>query len=217
MIEIKFKWNFKLIIFLIFIIFILSLFVYYKVKDKTYDEFIDELEKIDKTLNNNKFELDYSRLRGIKKPQEENDEQTTHGKNIDKYESDYLVNGKLTDNNSGANEEFAREILQNLFNKPFPKVRPEFLKNIKTGRNLELDGYNEELKLAFEYNGIQHYQYPNFTGQSYEDFQKQKIRDKMKIDRCDDKGIYVIIIPYHVKPGRMREFIISRLPRRLRK
>lgn len=35
----------------------------------------------------------------------------------------------------------------------FESVRPDWLRNPLTGRNLELDCYNDTLKLALEYNG----------------------------------------------------------------
>ena len=58
-------------------------------------------------------------------------------------------------------EKECRKVLENLFNKPFSKSRPDFLRNPVTGGNfnLELDCYNQELSLAVEYNGIQHYKY----------------------------------------------------------
>ena len=43
----------------------------------------------------------------------------------------------------------------------FRKIRPDWIKN-KEGNKLELDFYCEELKLAFEYQGIQHEQYHQF-------------------------------------------------------
>ncbi len=48
-------------------------------------------------------------------------------------------------------ENKCRIILEDIFDKPFPKNRKAL------NCRLELDGYCEELKLAFEYNGIQHY------------------------------------------------------------
>ena len=57
------------------------------------------------------------------------------------------------------NEEQCREILQRLTGKKFNSVRPDFLKNPETNRNLELDMYCEEMNVAFEYNGCQHYHF----------------------------------------------------------
>jgi hypothetical protein len=48
-------------------------------------------------------------------------------------------------------------ILEILTGRQFMSVRPYWLKNPETGRNLELDCYNEEYRLALEYNGVQHY------------------------------------------------------------
>ena len=74
--------------------------------------------------------------------------------------------------------------------------RPDWLK-YTTGCNLELDYYCEELKLAFEYNGEQHYKYrPRFHNNNIENFYKQQERDKFKEQRCKEEGIYLIIIPY---------------------
>ena len=54
------------------------------------------------------------------------------------------------------NETRCREYLEKFFNKPFPTIRPDWLKYPKTNKNLELDMYNAELKLACEYDGVQH-------------------------------------------------------------
>ena len=73
----------------------------------------------------------------------------------------------------------------------FNKCRPKFL------QVLEYDGYNEELKLAFEYQGIQHYQYiPHFHRNGKEDFEKQKERDALKDILSIENNITVIRIPY---------------------
>ena len=54
------------------------------------------------------------------------------------------------------------EILKDNFHGyEFIKIRPDWIKN-KEGYNLELDFYCEYLKLAFEYQGIQHEQYHEF-------------------------------------------------------
>jgi hypothetical protein len=90
-----------------------------------------------------------------------------------------------------------KKVAEKLFNRPFKKIRPDFLKSELTGKNLELDVYNEDLKLAIEYNGQQHYQYSKFfhkIGQS--DFEKQKQRDIFKEQKCIEHGIKLIIVPY---------------------
>ncbi len=51
-------------------------------------------------------------------------------------------------------EELAREIIEGLTNEKFPRCRPEFMRNLKTNRKLELDGYNDKCKIAFEHQGI---------------------------------------------------------------
>jgi hypothetical protein len=47
-------------------------------------------------------------------------------------------------------EAHARKISKEIFQKPFDKIRPDFLRNNVTGKNLELDLYNEELNLGIE-------------------------------------------------------------------
>jgi hypothetical protein len=107
--------------------------------------------------------------------------------------------------------------LEKIYNKPFIKVRPNWLKNPETGRNLELDGYNEELGIAFEYNGIQHYVWPNFTGMTREQFINQARRDTFKLDLCDKLGIYLITIPYNVPHSYIPSYIEYYLPEKVKR
>nr|QBK93280.1 MAG: restriction endonuclease [Pithovirus LCPAC403] len=108
------------------------------------------------------------------------------------------------------------KVMEELFNKEFDTVRPDFLKSPETGRNLELDCYNEELKLAVEYNGRQHYSFPSFPNFTEEQFKEQIRRDAWKLDTCDTVGIYLITVPYTVKLEDIKQFIIDRLPYTLR-
>lgn len=104
-----------------------------------------------------------------------------------------------------------RQILESLFNKPFPKIRPNFLKNPKTGRNLELDCYNDRLKIALEYNGKQHYTAHAFFHDSQHKFNTQVSRDNFKRQRCKERGIVLIEVPYFTK--NRRKYIVSELKR----
>jgi len=95
-------------------------------------------------------------------------------------------------------ELLCKKAIEEIYGVPFYCVRPDFLKNPETGRNLELDLYNDDLKIAVEYNGIGHYVYPNPFHKTKEDFLNQVRRDQFKIETCDQNGIYLISVPYNV-------------------
>lgn len=64
-------------------------------------------------------------------------------------------------------------------------LRPDFLRNPLTGRNLELDIFYKDFKLAFEFQGEHHYS-----------DEKQKVNDKVKLEKSFKKGI--LLIPINV-------------------
>lgn len=80
--------------------------------------------------------------------------------------------------------------------------RPDFLRNPVTGKNLELDAYYPDWKIAMEYNGIQHYVFPNkFHGDTPEgerQFTETYMRDRMKRTMLNEQNICLITVPYHV-------------------
>lgn len=88
-------------------------------------------------------------------------------------------------------QERVRLMFEKEFNHSFPTIRPVWLINPDTGRKLELDGYCEHLKLAFEYQGRQHDSNDTEFGG---DYQKQKVRDEYKIKQCAEHGIKLIVI-----------------------
>lgn len=109
-------------------------------------------------------------------------------------------------------EEECREIFQDLFHTPFPTTRKvEWLKNPKTGRHLELDGYNGHL--AFEYDGPHHKIAQTSLGQTAETLQDVRDRDSVKDKLCRHHHLPLIRIPHTVKPAQFRSFIISELER----
>lgn len=114
-------------------------------------------------------------------------------------------------------ERLCCQTMERIYGVPFNTIRPNWLCNPETGCNLELDCYNDELKIAVEYNGAQHYKWPNFTNQTYQQFINQVRRDKLKMDLCDRNGVYLIVVPYNVPPEKISSFIISHLPETLQK
>jgi hypothetical protein len=111
---------------------------------------------------------------------------------------------------SSRGEMSCREFVEFYFQKPFIKVRPDFLKNPVTGENLELDIFNEELMLAIEYNGAQHYQYNSFMHKNSRDrFQNQQYRDLIKKDLCQKQGITLIIVPYTISEDDISSFLFE--------
>jgi len=87
-------------------------------------------------------------------------------------------------------EEKCRFIIEYLTGKRFSKSR------LALGNNTELDGYNEELKFGFEYNGIQHYHKTGFFHKSETDLTKRIFDDAEKEQVCKDRGIKLLVIPY---------------------
>jgi hypothetical protein len=106
-----------------------------------------------------------------------------------------------------------KRVLEKIFNKPFNKHRPNFLNNPVTGGefNLELDCYNDEIGLAVEYSGKQHYEYIPFFHKNKEAFYNQKYRDELKRRMCKDNNIILIEVPYTVKIEDIENFILKRL------
>lgn len=91
-------------------------------------------------------------------------------------------------------ERLTRVVLTLMFNVPFPKVRPVWLMANK-GKLLELDGFAENLKIpiAFEYNGLQHYQQTWFHNAA--GVEAQQKRDDLKRRLCYERGVRLIVVP----------------------
>jgi len=106
-----------------------------------------------------------------------------------------------------------RRVMQKLFDKPFYKIRPQFLNNPVTfgTNNLELDCFNEELKLAVEYDGAQHYKFIPHFHKTHDGFMNQRYRDYMKEQMCKENNIRLIRVPYTVKIENIESFIVNKL------
>ena len=104
-----------------------------------------------------------------------------------------------------------RRAIEKITGKKFPKVRPNFLMNTVSGSNLELDCYNDEMKIAVEYNGEQHYNYIPYFHNNKDAFTNLKYRDEKKRLLCKKNGILLITVPYTVKHRDIETYIIKEL------
>lgn len=107
-------------------------------------------------------------------------------------------------------DDYVRNILETLTKMPFPQAHPEWLIN-NNGKIMELDGYNEELGIAFEFQGPQHTKYDRKLDSSYDSYLQRITNDKMKREILKKRGIYLITIDCKFPRHRIREYIISRL------
>ena len=89
--------------------------------------------------------------------------------------------------------------------------KPEWNLNPLTGRKLELDGYNELHKLAFEHDGEHHFK-PTLYNPTIPDevFEKQAERDKIKRENCKREGVKLITIPILESKHRYKFFHLLR-------
>ena len=78
------------------------------------------------------------------------------------------------------------------------QIRPLFLKNPETGRPLELDCYDSISRIAVEYSGKQHYEFPSAFCSTEQDFYDQVYRDQLKRRLCDQNNVYLITVPYTI-------------------
>jgi len=110
-------------------------------------------------------------------------------------------------------EVICRNYLERITRRRFAKARPDFLRNPVTGGdfNLELDCFNPELRLALEYNGVQHYKYVPYFHKNKEAFLNQKYRDEMKRTKCRENGIKLIEVPYSVKHDDLESYVHKKL------
>lgn len=106
------------------------------------------------------------------------------------------------------NEQRCRYILETLFDTKFMKDH-----NVLNG--FELDGYNQDLQLAFEYHGKQHYEHIDFFySRGDMNIEDRKERDRLKEELCKELGIDLLIIPYTVNPEDHVSFIANELAKK---
>jgi hypothetical protein len=108
----------------------------------------------------------------------------------------------------GISERICRSFFEKIFNAKFHIGKYKWLLSPKNA-NMQLDGYNKKLKLAFEYQGIQHYKL-NGIRFNKKDLDYQQQCDQIKRDTCKLKDITLIEVPYTIKYEDMEKFIIDK-------
>lgn len=109
--------------------------------------------------------------------------------------------------NDSKGERLCAQILSNLTGLSLIKVRIEQIRNPKTGEPLEIDCYNEKARIGLEFQGPQHYHYPNWTECSLKEFKELVGRDEFKRNKCHELGIKLIEVPYTIAQEDLEEYI----------
>ena len=133
----------------------------------------------------------------------------------------YCMIPYLKFDNQYKREPACRLIIETLTGRKFPSTRSiSWLRNPLTNRNLELDGYNEELRIGMECNGWQHYKVvPKFHKKSKlssnEDMEReldlQIFRDEVKHIQCSQHLIDLLYIPPTIERWRLYPYIYHKL------
>ena len=144
--------------------------------------------------------------------QDKNGNNINNGNNGNNINNGNINNGNNCRTSKG--ELLCKRAIEDIYGDEFYTVRPDFLKNPETKRNLELDLYNENLKIAIEYNGEQHYVFPNCFHKTETEFINQVRRDEYKKQKCKEMEIHLISVPYTVPKNYIdiKKFIMDRLP-----
>ena len=107
----------------------------------------------------------------------------------------HIQNGQWCPECSGyISERYCRAWFESIFSEKFPRKKPKWLINSR-GNLMELDGYNEKLRLAFEYQGEQHYKEHHFFHKR-SSLEQRILDDVLKKELCKRHEIILIEVPY---------------------
>lgn len=117
---------------------------------------------------------------------------------------------------AASGEAETKAALERILGAPFVKVRPAWLRNTVhgTGRNLEIDCFNEELGIAVEFSGTQHFTFPNPFDHTLAAFTARLQRDAFKRQVCEARGLVFIVVPYTVPRKDIQAFLLQELAQR---
>lgn len=110
----------------------------------------------------------------------------------------------------GITERIYRRFFEALFHVKFEKYSPKWL--IGSGGGLmHFDGYNKQLKLAFECQGIQHYQFKEFFHECKRDFIIDQKNDELKFKLAKHHGITIIYVNWIIRDGELYKLKIEEI------
>jgi hypothetical protein len=113
---------------------------------------------------------------------------------------------------AGVSERICRAVLEKLFRTTFPKKKPAWLLSARKTR-LELDGYSEDLEIAFEYQGKQHFVESKHFHSGNTIFRQRLADDRRKATLCRKHGVFLLQIPYTIPHLGFESYIRERLKR----
>lgn len=118
--------------------------------------------------------------------------------------SSMIYRGSWCPNCKYLGERKCRHVFESLFGEKFPKT------TIQSGSGtLVLDGYAKLLRMAFEYQGQQHYRYMPHLHKNEKNFEEARSRDSRKVRWCKTNDIWLVIVPYweNDNDDRLLEFV----------
>lgn len=90
----------------------------------------------------------------------------------------------------------------------FPTVYPAWL--VSNGSPMELDGYNDKLKIGLEFSGPLHTKWSPQT-EDYYKYYDRIVKDRMKRRICKAHGVYLIVIDMSLPVDKQKDYLKSRL------
>ena len=124
--------------------------------------------------------------------------------------SDIKKGGWCPQCGGGVRERLCRYYIEELTKLKFPKARPAWLINAK-GNLMELDGYCEQISLAFEHQGQQHYKAVEHFNRRQETLQRRIEDDQKKKDLCVAHEVELLEIPFYVGDEELLEWIRNKV------
>jgi hypothetical protein len=111
-------------------------------------------------------------------------------------------------------EQYVRSLFSHLLGASFPRRRDlPWLVNASGGR-MELDDYNEELGIGFEYQGPQHYGVDGFFHKTDAALERRRMDDARKMELCNSQGVTLVAVPYSIGWTGLQAYVTTELTSR---